>query len=199
MKGFDLFGKIFGKGTIKMNETDRKLGLMPTTALYFILRDGDKEGIKLRPDLFPNKITNNGNYITMEAVMQINTVYGHKNRYIFPFTDGDVLIEDYKNGVVDIYPTNRVLIVEGTSDYTTYTIVGAYDMTSGIYENVTLTENWDVVDNKLLNSVRFPKGSTVADLVGETIIRQSPAPMELTPRMREFFAWLKNNKVDLDK
>lgn len=198
MIGFDLFGKVFKKGMNAMTETDKKMGLMPPTALYFILRDGDKEGIHLRPDLFPSKIVNNGNYITMDAVTQMNTVYGHKNRYIFPFTDGDILIEDYKNGVIDIYPTNRVLIIEGTSDYTTYDVVGAYDMASGIYENVTLTENWDVVDQRMLMGLRMPNMKP-ADILGETIIRQSPAPIDLTPRMREFFAWLKNNKIDLDK
>ena len=192
MIGFDLIGKIFKKGKSNMDNTQiqRKLALMPPTALYFILRDGSTKAITLRPDLFPEKIINNGNFISMKSKLQVSTPYGHKNRYFIPFTDTDILIEDYKNGMIDVYPTNRLLVIEGTSDYTTYEITGVYDMASGIYEDILLTENWDVVDPKL--KFKYADSNSLIE-------RKSPVAIDTTPAMKEFFAWIKEKQIDLDR
>ena len=190
MIGFDLIGKIFKKGKNNMNETQNRFALLPPTALFFILRDGNTKDVQIRPDLFPEKIINNETYITMKSKTQISTPYGHKNRFFFPFTDTDILIEDYKNGVIDVYPTNRLLVIEGTSDYTTYDIFGVYDIASGIYEDILLTENWDVVNPKL--KYKYANSNSLIE-------RKSPVSIDPTPKMKEFFAWIKENQVDLDK
>ena len=173
-----------------MNSMNKSYNNIPATALYNVLRHGGSlESIILRPDLFSG-VKTDGDAITISSFLYVPTKCGHVWRFFIPFTDEDILIEDFQNGVFEIYPKYRILILEnmGKTDFSTLSDVGVFDMSSAIYEDIMLTENWESV-----------KTTDIAKHADETIItRQSPVSIPLTPNMRNFYSNLKDNKIKLN-
>lgn len=185
MKTLDVLGfKI--KNLFKKEKTDMQIMKpIPNNALYFVL-SGVNTDVALRPDLFP-PITVNGNNLVMKSKYRVNVPYGQKNRFIIPFTDSDICINEYNNGVIEVNASYRLLVLDG-ADYTSIMPQGAYDLSSGIYEDVLITENWDSFEATTANRVAHP----------EAILRKSPVSIDLTPNMAKFLYEVNSNIIKLN-
>ena len=114
---------------------------------------------------------------------------GHKNRFFIPFTNSDVFISDFYNGVFEVYPSYRLLVVENTGfrEFSGASVFGIYDMASQIYETVNLNDKWEEIPAAELERRRR---------TGEVIVeRKSPFSIAITPAMTEYFNALKANEI----
>lgn len=176
---------IFGRNKNEMKRSlfmETKNNLLPQNALYYVLR-GEASEIKLRPDLFPT-VTVEPNTIVMKSSMSVATPYGRIWRYFIPFTSSDKIITDYNTGIIEIYPTYRLLAIDcrTPSEFVSATINGVYDMASGVFEDILLTENWEVVSPA---EAAMRKDTTF-------ITRQAPVSINPTPAMSIFYNQLKD-------
>ena len=178
-KPFDVMGRPKGESNMTNNAGDN--------SLFNVLKGTGN--IILRPDLFPEVTVNKSGTITMKSRRFISMDLGHKNRFFIPFTNSDVFISDFYNGVFEVYPSYRLLVVENTGfrEFSGASVFGIYDMTSQIYETVNLNDKWEEIPAAELERRRR---------TGEVIVeRKSPFSIAITPAMTEYFNALKANEI----